>query len=173
MLDMPNAEKMENVIRLYKAILTQAIVDALYDPTKKDLKAEEKFKARVKKHGYFTQKGKPITLKNKAKLLLDRLKRDSNIAWNNKGEVSIKGEFLPNFNINDLIQDLLRNRKSHIPKNWETFARYLYDNNIPKELVGNNDRWQWMISNTSPKKVRSRKVTTTEHAQRKLVWTPY
>jgi len=65
MLDMPNAEKMENVIRLYKAILTQAIVDALYDPTKKDLKAEEKFKTRVKKHGYFTQKGKPITLKNK------------------------------------------------------------------------------------------------------------
>ncbi len=42
--------------------------------------------------------------------------------------------------INDLVQDVLRSRKLHVPHGWQTFATALK----PQDLVGNQDRWQWM-----------------------------
>lgn len=104
----------------------------------------------------------PLKLKNKAKILLERLNHDPNISWNKKGEVSIKGELLQNSNINDLIQDMLRNRKSHVPNGWESFARYLHDSNVPQDLIGNRNRWQWM-----------NKPKTQVGGKRRLTWSPY
>ena len=48
-------------------------------------------------------------------MLLRCLKPDNNIALNAKGELVYKGDVVPNTHIHDLIQDVLRKRKTHIP----------------------------------------------------------
>ena len=67
----------------------------------------------------------PKNLRHKASVLLRRLKQDDNIAWNTKEELVYKGNVVPNTHIYDLIQDVLRKRKTHIPVGWQTFARAL------------------------------------------------
>ena len=86
----------------------------------------------------------PKNLRHKASILLRQLKQDDNIAWNTKGELVYKGDVIPNTHIHDLVQDVLRKQKTHIPVGWQTFARALRESNIPQDLVGNLDRWQWM-----------------------------
>ena len=54
----------------------------------------------------------PKNLRHKASLLLRRLKQDGNIAWNTKGELIYKGDVVPNTHIHDLVQDVLRKRKT-------------------------------------------------------------
>ena len=51
---------------------------------------------------------------------------------------------IPNTHIHDLVQDVLRKCKTHVLVGWLTFARALRESNIPQDLVGNLDRWQWM-----------------------------
>ena len=86
----------------------------------------------------------PKMLQNKAKLLMKRLKKDPNISWNNRGELVYKGEVVSRSHINDLVQDVLRSRKHHVPHGWQTFATALKESNTPQDLIGNQDRWQWM-----------------------------
>ena len=81
----------------------------------------------------------PKNWRHKASLLLRRLKQDGNIAWNTKGELIYKGDVVPNTHIHDLVQDVLRKRKTHIAVGWQTFARALRKSNIPQDLVGNLD----------------------------------
>ena len=83
-------------------------------------------------------------LRHKASILLKRLKQDDNIAWNTKVELVYKGDVIPNTHIHDLVQDVLRKCKTHVPVGWQTFARALRESNIPQDLMGNLDRWQWM-----------------------------
>ena len=73
----------------------------------------------------------PKNLRHKASILLKRLKQDDNIAWNTKGELVYKGDVIPNTHIHDLVQDVLRKSKTHIPVGWQTFARALRESNIP------------------------------------------
>lgn len=86
----------------------------------------------------------PKVMRKKAHLLLKRLRRDPQIDWNGKGELVYKGKTVKNSHINDLVQDVLRKRKQHNPHGWETFADALKQNNVPKDLVGNVERWNYM-----------------------------
>ena len=81
----------------------------------------------------------PKNLRHKASILLKRLKQDDNIPWNTKGELVYKGDVIPNTHIHDLVQDVLRKCKTHVPVGWQTFARALRESNIPQDLVGNLD----------------------------------
>ena len=92
----------------------------------------------------------PKNLRHKASILLRRLKQDDNIAWNTKGELVYKGDVIPNTHIHDLVQDVLRKHKTHVPVGWQTFARALRESNIPQDLVGNLDQWQWMNQEEIP-----------------------
>ena len=94
----------------------------------------------------------PKLVKNKARLLMRRLKADPNVAWNDKGELIYKGQLLAETRLNDLVQDVLRKRKSLEPRGWETFAEALRENNVPQDLVGNAERWQH-IAGAAPKSV--------------------
>ena len=78
----------------------------------------------------------PKNLRHKASVLLRRLKQDDNIAWNDKGELVYKGDVVPNTHIHDLIQDVLRKCKTHVPVGWQTFARALRESNIPQRFGG-------------------------------------
>ena len=86
----------------------------------------------------------PKNLKQKASLLMQRLKMDHNIGWNSRGELIYKGEVVPHTHIHDLVQDVLRKRKTHTPHGWKTFAKALKESHIPKDLIGNQDHWEWM-----------------------------
>ena len=86
----------------------------------------------------------PKTMQRKAGLLLNMLKDNDNLSWNNQGVVTYKGTQIPGSNIIDLINDTLRQRKGVEPKGWETFSKALNETNVPQEVVGNVVRWKWM-----------------------------
>ena len=77
------------------------------------------------------------------------LKQDDNIGWNAKGELVYKGEVMPRTHIQDLVQDILKKQKTHIPHGWQTFAKVLKESNIPQDLVGNQECWDWMTHESS------------------------
>ena len=124
--------------------------------------------------------GAPKNLRHKASLLLKKLKQDDNIAWNAKGELVYKGDIVPNTHIHDLVQDVLRKRKTHIPHGWQTFAKALRESNIPQDLVGNHDRWYWMNQEDIQNHVGATASATEVHgpkiksrSSKQLRWTPY
>ena len=87
----------------------------------------------------------PKSLKTKAERLLQRIKLDPEVKWNNLGELEFQGQLIRNSNLTDLVNDVLRQRKnSSDPLGWETFADVLHRLNVPQELIGNPIRWSYM-----------------------------
>ena len=82
----------------------------------------------------------PRTFRTRAKHLLRFIKNNDEIQWNNNGVVSYKDNVLQNSNIIDLVNDVIRPRKTSQPNNWQEFARALHEINIPKDLIGNPKR---------------------------------
>ena len=66
----------------------------------------------------------PKTMQNRAKLLIQKLKDHSDvISWNDNGQLALEGSIVPNSNIVDLVNDVMRKRKgliqniqTHLPK---------------------------------------------------------
>lgn len=115
----------------------------------------------------------PKNYKKKVSLLLDRLKRNQNLSWNENGEMVYKGQVHPNSNILDLVNDIVRKRKDFNPTGWQTFAEVLREMNIPRELVGNLDRWQMI--NTTPSTSTPKKRYTQQRLWPGQIkrWSPY
>ena len=88
----------------------------------------------------------PPTMQKQAERLLNWIKRsNSDISWDEKGEVTIKGVIITGSNIIDLIGDLLRYRKTVIPPTGQNvFIRALKETNIPEELIGNREHLKQM-----------------------------
>lgn len=86
----------------------------------------------------------PKTLRRKAETILDRISREPNMSWNERGEFVYNGEVIKGSNVVDLVNDMIRQRKSFQPRGWEDFARALRQSNVPQDLVGNPRRWEWM-----------------------------
>lgn len=92
----------------------------------------------------------PKTLKKKAERLLDHIERNPDLAWNPRGEIEYQGQRIPDTNVVDLINDILRKRQQFTPKGWETFATALRQSNVPQDLVGHPDRWAFMVRDSPP-----------------------
>ena len=88
----------------------------------------------------------PKTMRQRAARLIRKIKSSSSIRWNDRGELIYKGNVYPNTNISDLVNDVLRRRKTFQPQGWDVFAEGLQDINVPMDLVGNEERWKWMHS---------------------------
>lgn len=86
----------------------------------------------------------PKSHKGKAALLLKRMKASPDISWNEKGELKYKGDTVRGSNVVDLVNDVLRKRKTFNPEGWETFGDALREANVPQDLVGHEDRWQYI-----------------------------
>ena len=86
----------------------------------------------------------PKTMKRKAEAILERIAHHSNMGWNDRGEFVYDGEVARGSNIVDLVNDMLRHRKTFQPRGWQEFARALRQSNVPLDLVGNRHRWEWM-----------------------------
>lgn len=101
----------------------------------------------------------PKTMSKKARLLIDRIKSNPVMKWNDKGELIYKDNTIPGTNISDLINDVLRHRRQFTPRGWETFAQGLKDINAPQELVGNRERWQYMHHRNPPRSLGPPKIS--------------
>ena len=83
----------------------------------------------------------PKTMQNRAKLLIQKLKDHSdNISRNDNGQLVLEGSIVPNSNIVDLVNDVMRKRKGFNPENSNTFAKALAKINVPEDYLRNPDR---------------------------------
>lgn len=97
----------------------------------------------------------PKTMQKYAKLLLDRVKQEPDLAWNARGELVVESQVVPQSNMVDLIGDLIRKRKDFNPPGWRELSRKLYEANVPQNLIRNPDRLAYMIGTSSDQDVDS------------------
>ena len=91
-------------------------------------------------------KSVPKTMMTKAERLLQRIKSHPEVSWNSRGELEYQGQVIENSNLTDLVNDVLRKRRNvGEPIGWKTFASALHHLNVPQDLVGNPDRWKFML----------------------------
>lgn len=88
----------------------------------------------------------PKSYRRNADILLQRLKTDKRITWDNTGVVSINNNLLANSNISDLIGDVVRHRKNSSPSGWREFTAVLKNLNIPDRVIGNYRRRQYIVN---------------------------
>jgi hypothetical protein len=118
--------------------------------TRKELERTEKFPKEVEKVSIDTV---PITYKNRARALINRIKDIDNISIGDNGELSIDGDVVHGSNIADLVNDVIRRRKDFNPSGWRDFATLLAQSNVPETLIGNSDRLHFMKSQKRPSSV--------------------
>ena len=83
----------------------------------------------------------PKTMQNRAKLLIQKLKDHLDvISGNDNGQLVLDGSTIPNSNIVDLVNDVMRKRKGFNPEHSNTFAKALAKINVPEDYVRNPDR---------------------------------
>ena len=76
----------------------------------------------------------PETMQNRAKLLIQKPKDHSDIiGWNDNGQLVLEGSIVPNSNIVDLVNDVMRKRKGFNPERSNTFAKALAKINVPED----------------------------------------
>ena len=97
----------------------------------------------------------PKKWKSQASRLLTHMKNNNpEISWSSKGELVLNETTIPNTRAVDLVNDLVRKRAtSSTPTGWRRLADALKVSNIPRELVGNKDRWGYINASseeTSP-----------------------
>ena len=91
----------------------------------------------------------PSTMERKTQLLLSILKDIPNMTWNDDGTLKLYGKAIQGSNIIDLVNDVIRHRKGSEPMGWQPFAEGLREMNIPQDVIGNRDRWDWMHRDVS------------------------
>jgi hypothetical protein len=64
-------------------------------------------------------------LTRKMSFLMNVLGRNPHIQWDDRGTVAIGGNIIPGSNNVDLLNDVLRDRRSSAPIGWERFSRLL------------------------------------------------
>ena len=80
-------------------------------------------------------------MQNRATLLIQKLKDHSDIiSWNDNEQLVLEGSIVPNFNIVNLVNDVMQKRKGFNPEHSNTFAKALAKINVPEDYVRNPDR---------------------------------
>lgn len=86
----------------------------------------------------------PRKMQRKAERILQRLQHNPELKWNSQGEIEFQGQLVKNSNLVDLVNDVLRKRKNFEPRGWKTFATALQRINIPQDLIGHPERWDFI-----------------------------
>ena len=74
----------------------------------------------------------PKMMKTWEKLLIQKLKDHYDIiSWNDNRQLVLEGSIIPNSNIVDSVNDVMRNRKGFNPDHSNTFAKALTKINVP------------------------------------------
>ena len=88
----------------------------------------------------------PKTFRKKAEQLVTLVEEAPSrvLRFNEAGELVVGGQRIEGTHVIDLINDMLRKRKSFNPHGWQKFAHALATLRPPQELIGNEDRWRFM-----------------------------
>ena len=119
----------------------------------------------------------PKKWKTQAARLLTHMKSNPDVSWSTKGELVLKNATVPKTHVVDLVNDLLRKRTTASPPTgWMQLADALKDSNIPRELIGNQDRWKYIngpLDDSQPFTPKS--IHGEQHQQHHLnaSWLPY
>jgi len=66
------------------------------------------------------------------------------IPWSGKGELILKNTVVPKSHVIDLLHDFARKRVSTpAPTGWKQVSDVLKEQNVPRELIGNDYRWKY------------------------------
>lgn len=84
----------------------------------------------------------PQLYKRKALALYDILENSGVVSWNDRGVVSLHGNEIKGSHLEELINDVIRYRKTSNPIGWQAFAQIINELNLSKEVVGNTQRYQ-------------------------------
>ena len=74
------------------------------------------------------------------------------MSWEDDCTVKLYGKSIPGSNIMDLVNDVIKHRKGSEPASWQAFAEGLRDMNIPQDVIGNRERWDWI--HHAPKRLK-------------------
>ena len=97
----------------------------------------------------------PKMYRTKAAGLIEYLKSDQDVTWDNEGHLYIGQQKIDKSHILDLVHDAMRLRKkTSRPQGWQELSAHLRKKNVPKELVGNP---RWFTPPSSPDKGIKRK----------------
>src|SRR5688572_17931575 len=114
----------------------------------------------------------PKKWKSQASRLLTHIKNNPDVTWSEKGELVLKNTTIPKTHAVDLVNDLLRKRTStSSPSGWKQLANALKDDNIPHELIGNEDRWKYI--NSSHNESFAVGPNRRQRKRQRLDWEPY
>src|ERR1700690_130392 len=93
----------------------------------------------------------------KAKRAMDLLKRNSDVDFNDQGELIYRQSRVPGSNIVDLFEDLPRTTSSEPPVGWEALASSLKESKAPREIVSNTRSWNFMRDTAPRRKGKSKR----------------
>lgn len=98
-----------------------------------------------------------MTQKNRkrAALLLDFLKHSDPLSWADTGEMKVDGKVIPNSNLIDLVSDFTQFRKRDPVEGASELAGVLKKLNVPRECIGNEERWRLIHKPVSPSTPRT------------------
>ncbi|XP_071111249.1 uncharacterized protein [Haliotis cracherodii] len=87
----------------------------------------------------------PKAKSSKAMNLMTRIQNNPDLSWTPEGILTIEGEPVPGTHMVDLINNLVRHRKTKEgPGGWTILSHHLANSHVPHEIIGNPQRWQWM-----------------------------
>lgn len=92
----------------------------------------------------------PTQYRNRAQNLLKHIENQTDIHWNDRGELLVDGTPFAGSHIVDLIDDTVRHKKTARPPGSESFMNALLNSNVPRTLVGNKPRLILPYDNTPP-----------------------
>ena len=78
----------------------------------------------------------PQKMKSRAQALLGLLP-ETDISWNNDGELVSDGQCIHGSNICDLVKCVLLNYKGFHPKGYDVFIKAMASNNVPESMIYN------------------------------------
>src|ERR1700690_583201 len=93
----------------------------------------------------------------KAKRAMDLLKRNSEVDFNDRGELIYRQSRVPGSNIVDLIEDLTRTTSTESPVGWEALAASLKESKAPGEIVSKTRSWNFMRDTTPRRQSKSKR----------------
>ena len=84
----------------------------------------------------------PKTYKSKGLAMLKHIRATPGISVSDNGELTYNGNIVAGSNVIDLINDALRKRKTALaPTGWQMFSNVLRHANIPRDFIGNTERY--------------------------------
>lgn len=114
----------------------------------------------------------PKSYRSRAGNLLNHVQNNTDLSWNDRGEILVDGSPVVGSHIVDLVDDVIRVKKGKPePVGSSPFVQKLQTSNVPQSLIGNKDRFTVPDDSfVTPTSTRTRPLLA--QAPRKPNWSP-